>query len=311
MTAQGSLLLSAPSDDPIKGAEALRLRGYFTSSGIQPMRDLDGYGFHLIMGDLPGVQKECAARVQRLVRTGLTQEEAHTAASEEQAMLRWGLTRVPIYDLLLVGCIISPDLRGDILEVARWLVNEAKVPVGGKDLSGSMTITHAISTKPSVECDLAQILYDAGEDVNVRNRYGCTPAHEICMIRPGGLPKAKVALKWFLSHGGNLDIADNDGATARKVLGSSVRACAYSDPKTTREIMKLVEEEDHRRRKLGPRCCSFCGRQPAQLLICSRCKQVKYCAPPKVCQKGHWPVHKAECVQEPRKNVYLGVDLSA
>ena len=50
----------------------------------------------------------------------------------------------------------------------------------------------------------------------------------------------------------------------------------------------------------GPRCAA-CGGRPkagAKLSRCARCKNVSYCSAE--CQRGHWPKHKAACVQVAR-----------
>lgn len=262
-----------------------------------------------MVGDLQKVQQHFSTRVARHVDGGLTPEEAKAQAAQEIFALRWGPTRIPVYNLTLLGSIIIPDRRPNILQVMRWLITAAKVPAGGTDLSGSMAISHAISTKPSVDLELAQILYDAGEDVNARNRYGCTPASEICMVGPGEGRRAAQALEWYLSHGGNLDVKDNDGVPPRGVLQSTASTFLASGQGSLKNMVDLVQKEDERRRRLGPRCCTSCGREPERLLKCSKCKQARYCAPPRICQKGDWPVHKTRCATMANANTYLGVKL--
>jgi ankyrin repeat protein len=45
--------------------------------------------------------------------------------------------------------------------------------------------------------------------------------------------------------------------------------------------------------------CAACGSKPsasaAAFMQCGRCKAVKYCG--KLCQRNHWPVHKASCAE--------------
>ncbi|KAI0346243.1 hypothetical protein BDW22DRAFT_1352293 [Trametopsis cervina] len=284
------------TDGPLKGAESQRFRSWFTSECMEPSRDLDDYGQMLFTGDLAGVKRECARRVAVLVKTGLSEDEAITKAGQAQAELRWGPTRVPIFDLLLLARHIEPLGRQEVLSVVQYLINEAKVPVGSKDLSGSMAISHAISTMPSFDPELAQVLYDAGEDVNGRNRYGCTPAHEICMVRPGE-DRSLDALEWYISHGGNLDVKDNDGMTPRAILNRMQAAYRiYPGPNSATTMSKAVAKEDQRRARLKGKCCAFCGREAEHLMACSRCKAT-YCSPTpgKSCQKADWPFHKTEC----------------
>lgn len=266
------------------------------------MRDLDQHGLHLMTGDLAKVKRYLAEKEDRLVQSGVAREDAHAKLAQDEAALRYGPTRIPIYNLLLLGTILFTSNRANILQLMRWLIDEAKVPTGGIDLSGSMAISHAISTKPSMDTEVAQILHDAGEDINARNRYGCTPASEICMVRPGGERLATEALVWFLLHGGNVDIKDNDGVSARSVLQNTTNAFISTGANSLRNMFKLVEKEDKRRERLGTRCCTFCGRQPERLLACSKCKRARYCSPPRICQKGDWPLYKTRCATMANQN---------
>ncbi|TFY68226.1 hypothetical protein EVJ58_g1150 [Rhodofomes roseus] len=109
-------------------------------------------------------------------------------------------------------------------------------------------IYHCILTKPVFDPELAQILYDAGGDVNARNRYGGTPAH---VLNRETMQRSADALKWFLDHGGNLDIKDNDGATARSCIVSM-----REKMRTTRRSLRLpmwdvLDREDQRRARVA------------------------------------------------------------
>ncbi|KAH9948584.1 hypothetical protein B0H21DRAFT_733158 [Amylocystis lapponica] len=289
------------SNDPLKGVESQRLRNYFTSESMEPGRDLDEYGRAIFMGDLGSVQKDFSERVSKHLKTQ-SEEAAREAASAELFALRWGPTRVPIFDLLLLATLIVPTERAQQLDIARWLIQQAKVPVDGTDLSGSTALYHTISTKPAFDPEYAEILHGAGADVNSRNRYGGTAAHEICLIweprNRAVVQRAADALEWYLRHGGNIDIKDNDGPTVRgaisKLVLSGIRMTTWD----------VVMREDERRKKLGDRCCTFCGREPqgeTRLLTCSRCRSARYCAPSRPCQKADWPHHGKSCKQH-RKN---------
>ncbi|KAI0703836.1 hypothetical protein BC835DRAFT_1404046 [Cytidiella melzeri] len=277
------------SEDPLRGAESQRMRTYFSSHEMIPSRDLDDYGKLLFLGDIAGVKQECARRVAALREGEVDEEEATIRAGKEQADLRWGPTRVPIYDLLLLARELVPSARCNILRVARYLIDDAKVPVGSKDLSGTTAIAHAIGTKPTFDPELAQILYDAGEDVNGRNRYGCTAGHDIAMV----------GTAVNLAHGGNVDIKDNDGMTPRVVLENmSLRMRGYLTKGLVENMIQLLRDEDTRRTRMGNKCCTFCGQEPVTLLVCSRCKKARYCVstPSRSCQRGDWPFHKRKCV---------------
>ena len=120
----------------------------------------------------------------------------------------------------------------------------------GTDASGTTALHHALSTKPLFDPEYAQILYDARADVNHRNRYGCTPAHEITLVWDGGnravVRRACDALRWFLAHGGNLNIRDGDRVTARMNFDVG-RACRFPVMTEARkELWRIADEEDKR-----------------------------------------------------------------
>lgn len=159
-----------------------------------------------------------------------------------------------------------------------------KVPVDGVDLSGTTAFSHALSTRPTFDPEFAEILIGGmGANVNARNRYGETCAHEAVKLpataSKAERAKAAQAIKWFLEHGGNIDIADTDGFTSRGALRFE-------------EVWKVVDEEDRRRREVDG--CAFCARE-GELMRCARCKKAKYCGKPRGCNVGDWARHKKEC----------------
>lgn len=63
------------------------------------------------------------------------------------------------------------------------------------------------------------ILLKAGGNINRRNRYGPVAAHDAAMVRdytPASKKKTYDALRYFVEHGGDMDIACGDDTTARK-----------------------------------------------------------------------------------------------
>ena len=84
-------------DEPLKGVESQRLRTYFTSSTMEPREDLDVFGYHVIHGDLAYVKEDFNDRVKRL---------GADEAVAEINRLRYGATKTPIYNVLLLGSII-------------------------------------------------------------------------------------------------------------------------------------------------------------------------------------------------------------
>lgn len=289
-----------------------------TSLELIPSDHFDDLAFNIATGDLAAVQADFDARVKRLAGDDGAADDAaaRTSAAQEIAELTWGPTGVRVYNLIGLGLLLFDDMREKQLAVARWLSTAAAVPVDGADLSGSTALFHAISTHPAFEPDLAQIMYDAGADVNRRNRYGATAAHEICMIADSsreGVRKMEGALRWFVTHGGNVDVKDSDRCTPRSVLGMTTAMMGSSDRS---RVLKVVEDEDKRRKGRKDACCVCCGREDLRLLRCGRCRKAGYCEPStgRLCQKVNdypvwglisaltslikvdWPRHKvAEC----------------
>lgn len=106
------------------------------------------------------------------------------------------------------------------LDYFRFLALEAKVPVDSADLSGNAILMYSISTKPYFDIEVAEILLQAGADINHQNRYGCVAAHDIVMARdysPAGKKKVVDASRFFLEKGGDINIADGDKVTAKRI----------------------------------------------------------------------------------------------
>ncbi|KAK0214169.1 hypothetical protein IW262DRAFT_303271 [Armillaria fumosa] len=292
------------TQEMLKGQESQRLRTYCTTQAMIPNRDLDTYGMLLAAADSIRVREDFDTRVDRHFKTTSTSSEnleackeaARAAAADELYQMHWGPTRVPIYNLLGLFTMLYPPERTSYLSIAKYLIKTARVPVDGTDLSGTRALSHCFSTKPGFDLEYAQILYDAGGDVNSRNRYGSTVAQEIVQVyKPGdrnAVSRAHAALDWFLRHGGNIDLADEDGFTVRMTITTLRKIPAL------REITKLVDAEDARRRALGDACCATCARtgESTTLARCGKCKKVRYCLPGlRACQALDWQKHKKTC----------------
>ncbi|KAE9974370.1 hypothetical protein EG328_003885, partial [Venturia inaequalis] len=127
------------------------------------------------------------------------------------------------------------------MSIVSFLAEEAKVPVDTPDLSGTTTLMWAISTKPYYEPEVADILLKAGGNINRRNRYGCVAAHDAAMVRdytPAGKKKTCDALRYYVEHGGDMDIACGDGTTPREIakkiprhpgLQALLKSAAFTD----------------------------------------------------------------------------------
>ena len=287
----------------LSGAESQRLRTFFSNNCMEPSRDLDMYGRYVMMGDLEALQLLYADSIASHRSSCDSDAAARSAATEEIYRKRWGPTRVPIYNLVLLSTLVVPSSRPAHLAVARWLIADARVPVDGTDLSGSTALNHAISTKPTFDPEYAQMLFDAPGggpgSVTHRNRYGGVPAHEICMTWDpadrAAVRRAADALQWYLDHGGNLDIKDSDGMPPRQSVNSTKR---FAGAGIKMETWRVVDADDKRRKRLAGTICTFCGREPrgdVKLLLCSKCKVACYCSGGAPCQKRDWPHHKTIC----------------
>ncbi|PIL28117.1 hypothetical protein GSI_09768 [Ganoderma sinense ZZ0214-1] len=283
----------------LSGTESQRLRTFFSSNGMEPSRDLDMYGRYVMMGDLDALQLLYADSIAAHQRMGASDAAARSAATQEIYAKRWGPTRAPIYNLILLSSLIVPSTRPLHLALARWLIADARVPVDGTDLSGSTALHHAISTKPAFDAEYAQMLYDAGGSVTQKNRYGGVPAHEICSTwdptNKALVLRAANALQWYLDHGGNLDIKDSDGVPPRQSVSTTKKLATAG---IQMETWRVVDADDRRRKQLAGKVCTFCGREPrgdVKLLLCSKCKVACYCSGGAPCQKADWPHHKTIC----------------
>lgn len=143
------------------------------------------------------------------------------AARTELAAIAYGPTKLPLYNYLLQLTVLNPTSRPLYISIIRWLAQVACVPVDSADLSGTTTLMWSISTKPYLDLEVAEIMVNAGGEINRRNRYGCVAAAESCMVfddSPRGRKNACDALKFFLEKGGNVDIADGDRLTPRRIV---------------------------------------------------------------------------------------------
>jgi hypothetical protein len=194
--------------------------------------------------------------------------------------------------MLLLATLLVPEKRLQHLEIAKYLISK-KIPVDGGDVSGTTALSHSISTKPHMDTDFARIMYDAGANINTRNRCGAVPGIAISMIYSNNLEnlqRSEKALKWYLSHGGNLDVAEGDGFTPRRLI----ERVQQSHRGTL--MTKIVESEDRRRQNRKEHCCTLCGREEGSPARCGRCKKALYCTRQgRNCQRLDWPRHKKEC----------------
>ena len=109
-------------------------------------------------------------------------------------------------------------------------------------MSGTTALMHSISTKPYFDPEFAQLMLDAGGDINRRDRFGGIAAHDITTVQllydHTAHEKAGRALHWYLEHGGSLDIADGEGTCVRQII-----ATLEKTDRTLKAVVDLVEQQ--------------------------------------------------------------------
>lgn len=92
----------------------------------------------------------------------------------------------------------------------------------GIDITGTSALMHSIATKPYFDPEFAQLMLDAGGDINRRDRFGALAAHDITTVQllyeSEAHGKAGRALQWYLEHGGTLDAVDGEGISVHQII---------------------------------------------------------------------------------------------
>lgn len=229
------------STGTLKGAELTCLQQFCVRNHMCPKEHLlDAYGRLLRAGNVYSLRRYFENRVSSFFLPGTLEAQARSSAADELYRLRYGPTRITVFNVLLAYTWMRRRLRKKYLECARWLVEVAKVPVDGTDLSGTTVLTHAISTHPYLDLGFADIMLEAGSPINHRNRYGYTAAHEFANVassrdewyRMRGkevvIAGVAVVLEWFIEKNGDIDIKDGNEISARHLLRRLCRESPHS-----------------------------------------------------------------------------------
>ncbi|KAK1225851.1 hypothetical protein PQX77_011194 [Marasmius sp. AFHP31] len=265
---------------------------------MDPNVDLDYFGRLAFGGSTELIKKDIEARLENY--STLARDAQLEQVAREIFRLRYGPNRTPIMNCIGQARLLLPDRRPAHLEVARYIL-ETFAPVTSKvnivdtpDLAGTTALAHAISTKPSFDPEFAQLLWDHGANINKRNRYGATAAHEFSMVwKPDDraiIAQARNALEWFLAHGGDPDIADGDGMKSSLMISKVKRGMDT--------ILREHQSKRKRREEEPKGVCLACG-DKKEVMRCSKCRSARYCSPPRKCQLADWPRHKQSCGNSP------------
>jgi hypothetical protein len=261
--------------------DGMELRGWASQNPMVPTRDLTDPLGKAFLATLQG-QNDALSNYLDERKESLGKE----ALLKEMYEKRWGPTQIPIYNLILPFLYTQPGQKARLLDLTRHLVEDIGVKVDGTDMTGATALYWAISTKPFVEPEFAQILFDAGGNVNQKNRFGGTAASEIAQADLGGDTSKSVAmLKWYIEHGGDVEVKDNDGMNVKMLVEMMEKRV----PK-----MAAVLKKGKGERREGD--CVNCGRKSQgekAFMTCARCKKARYCS--QECQKVDWKMHRKVC----------------
>ena len=251
--------------DILSGAQSQALRTFCTHNTFGAS-DLDAYARLLQNAPLTIIEADFK---QRISITSLD------SARQSLADLQYGPTKVPLFNYLLQLVYMNPSDRARYISIVRYLALEAKVPVDTTDLSGTTAFMYSISTKPYWDKDFADIMVEAGTEINKKNRYGCVAGHDIVLAQdfsPAGKKKTCDAFKYFLDNGGNLDIADGDGITARRIAGTIARTMIPEMRQLLNggEETPAVAQKTPRGAKVGRNEPCSCGSKKKYKICCGK-----------------------------------------
>lgn len=259
----------------------MELRGWATQNPMIPSRDMtDPLGLSLL-DFLNGNDNAIKSYISSLHNS---LDEEHLGIQISAA--RWGPTRLGIYNVILTFLTVKPQDTPRFLALTKYFIDEVKIATDAVDVTGATALYYSISTKPHVQPQFAQLLFDVGSSVNHRNRFGSTCGAEIAQVDFSRSTQPSVdMLAWYVEHGGDVDGKDHDGMNVRMLVEMMRKRVPE---------MAMVLERGRRQRGAGE--CENCGRGKAEGAVfknCSRCKKVRYCG--QECQKVDWRGHRKVC----------------
>jgi len=121
---------------------------------------------------------------------------------------------------------------------------------------------------------------EKGANVNAQNRFGEIPL--FFSLQGGAAPIVDV----LMEHGADLDVADANGDSPRKM-------CIIYGPEVTAVVQRWERKRKGEAAPWEEKRCENCKTKGSGLKQCARCHVVRYCSTE--CQRAHWKTHKPAC----------------
>ena len=157
--------------------------------------------------------------------------------------------------------------------------------IHAKDIAGYSVLFHCFTALGDFKerRELALELMKAGADINMQNRFGCTPAHENILIQN------YENLNFLVEHGADPSIEDNDGISMRSLVGFFPEALTIFSKAGFLEAKEKRQQAKSEREIIK---CHYCGKSDAKKR-CAKCRAAFYCG--LKCQKKIWKSHRESC----------------
>ena len=69
---------------------------------MEPHRDLDSFGWDVMNGDIDSLKERYSRSVDERLARGEREDAARASAAQDIYSMKWGPTRVPIYNIILL-----------------------------------------------------------------------------------------------------------------------------------------------------------------------------------------------------------------